>query len=105
MASHALCCPTMCIFNGVLWHATLDVVRLFVQSKGDDGCNMRRRATVCAIQKILWHSSPDVVRRCVLSKGDDGMQCPTSFDCACFPKTMMACHVRGRPTMCAIQRL
>ena len=47
---------------------------------------------------------PNVVRPCLPSKGYDGMPCPTSFDRVCFPKAMMACHTRGRSSVCNVQR-
>ena len=44
---------------------------------------------------------PDAVRPSVLPKGDDGMPRPMPFDCLCFPKAMIACHARRRPTVSA----
>ena len=55
-------------------------------------CHAQGRSTVCAVQRQGWHVTPDVVRPCVLSKGGDVMPRPTSFDCVCCLKAIMACH-------------
>ena len=121
MACHARRRPTVYAVKGRRWHATPDVVRPCVLQKGEDGmprqtpfdrvcpkammaCHARRRSTVCAAQRRWWHATPDVVRPCVLPKGDDGMPRPTSFNCVCCPKAVMACHARHRSTVCAAQR-
>ncbi len=114
----------MCCTWHICWkllHATPDVVRPFVLSKGYDGMpcptpsdrvccprammawHTRRRSTVCAAQRQWRHATADVVRPCVLQKGDDCMPCPTTSDRLCCPRAMMACHALRRPTVCAAQ--
>ncbi len=63
----------------------------------------RHRLTVCDVQGPWWHATTDADQLCVLSKDNDGMQHLTLSVCLCFPKAMMACHVWGRPTVCAVQ--
>ena len=72
-----VCCPMAC-------HATPEVLRSCVQSKGGNGM-------------------PDVVRPCALSKGDDGMSCLMSFDHVYCPKAVMTCHAQRRPTVRVVQ--
>ena len=87
----------------------LDIVRLSLLPKGDDGipcsmssnrvccpkeimaCNARYRLNVCATEGTCGHAKTDVVPPYVKSKSDDGMLCPTSFECMCCPRNMMAC--------------
>ena len=122
MSCHACCLSTLCAALRRCWHATPDVVRPCVLTKGDDGmprptsfgplccpralkaCHARRSSTVCAAQRRRWHAMPKAVRPFVLPKGDDGMPCPASFDRVCCQKAMMACHTRRRSTVCAVQR-
>ena len=66
-------------------------------------CHARRRLTVNAAQRRWWHATSDVVQPCVLSKGGDVMPRPTSSNCMCCPRAVMACHARCHPTMCAVQ--
>ena len=115
----------MCCTWNICWkllHATPDVVRPFVLSKGYDGmpcptpsdrvccpkammaCHPRRRPTVCAAQGLWWHATPYAVRPCVLPKGDDGMTHSTSLNRVCCPTAMTACHGRRRSTVCAAKR-
>ena len=75
MACNARRHPTVYAAQRQRWHATPDVVRPCLPSKGDDG------------MPCLTPSN------CVsLFKGDDGMPRLTSFDRMCCPKAMMLCH-------------
>ena len=91
-------------------HATPDVVRPCVLSKGHDGMPRPTSFDRVCYQKAMMHSTPDVVRPClpfkgydgistpdfvrpcVLPKGDDGIPRPMSFDHVCCPKEVMSCH-------------
>ena len=72
MECHAQRHPTVCASQGTFGHATPNVIRPCVQSKGDDSMHAQRCPSV------------------LLSKGDDYMPRPTSFDRLCFPRAMMA---------------
>ena len=66
-------------------------------------CHARRRLTVNAAQRRWWHATSDVVQQCVLSKGGDVMPRPTSSNCMCCPRAVMACHARRRSTVCDVK--
>ena len=122
VSCHARCPSTVCAAQRQLYHATPDIVRPSVLSKGGDvvprttsfdcvccpkdmmECHAQSRSTVCAVQRRRWHVTPNVVQPCLLSKGGDVMRRPTSFDSVCCPRAVMACHPRPRPTVCAVQR-
>ncbi len=113
---------TLCIVQGLWWHATPHVVRVYVHYKGnysmpcssssDRVCCPRamttshawRRPNVCAIQGLWWHAMPYIVLPCMLLKGNDGIPCPISSDRICCPRVMMACHARHSPFVCVFQR-
>ena len=97
MACHTRRRSTLCAVQGLWWHATPDIVRLFV------------------LPKRRWlHATPYVVRPCVLSKGSDVMHHPTMLtvcavqgrwclhatpdivDRVCCPRAVMSCHDRRR---------
>ena len=82
MSCHARRRPTVCAVQGQCYHATLDVIRLCVQSKGGD---------------VMPHLFVRAVQ------GRDVMPTPTSFDRVCCPRAVMSCHDRCRPTVRAIQ--
>ena len=123
MTCHARTYPRLCAVQGLWWHATLDVVRLSVQSKGDDGMSRsassyhvycprdtlafhaRCCVTVCAVQGRRWHAMRDIIWSCMLSKGEDGMPGSTSSIYVWSPRDIIAFHVRYWPTVCAIQEL
>ena len=80
--------------------STPDVIRPFVLPKGDDGMPC---LTLSDLVCFLWtygNMTPDVVRSCVMSKGDDNMK---HQDRVCFPRAMMACHVRHHLTVSVAQ--
>ena len=53
MEFHSRRHPTMCDAQWPCEHATPDIVRPCLQSKGDDGMPRRRRSTVCAVQRVI----------------------------------------------------
>ena len=105
MSCHARCRLTVCAAQRRWYHATTDVVRPSVLSRG--GNDMSRPTSferVCC-PKAVMSSSPNVVLSCVLPKGDDGMPRPTSFDHVSCPKAVMACHAWRCSTIFAVQGL
>ena len=128
-----MCCPrytischtrrslTMCFSQRQWWHATPDVVRPYVISKGNDymprrtlsdrlfcpmalmACHAQCRATICISQRTWWHATPYVFQSCLLSKGDDNMLHMMPFDHVYFPMAKMECHGRRRLSVCAFQ--
>ena len=48
---------------------------------------------------------PDIVQLCMQSKEGDVKPNPTSLDCVCFPKAVMACHARRRSILFAVHGL
>ena len=128
--SDSLCClrviitchvrrrPNVCATQGTCGHANTDVIRPYVQSKGDDGmphdwvccrrammaCNARCHPTMCAAYGRYGRATPNIIQPCVIPKGDDGMSSPTSSGHLCCPMPMRSCHARRHLTMCAIQR-
>ena len=103
-------------------HATPNVVRPCLPSKGDDGIRCLTPSDCVSYSKggdgMTCQMSFDRVcypkalmacharRRssCLNSKGYDGMPHRTSFDCMCSPKAVMECHARRLSTVCALQR-
>ncbi len=103
MAGNAPCRPIMCVFQGVWWHSTPNVVRSYVHSKGHDGmqsstssdrvCNPRTMMachawhcpSICALQGRWWHAIPHLIWLYVLSK------------------VYALKHTRRQPAVCAIQ--
>ena len=99
---------TVCAAQGKLWLVMPHIVRLSVLPKGDDGipcsmssdrvccpraimaCHARCRLNIYATQGTCRHAQIDVVPPYVKCKSDDGMLCPTSYDCMCYPRDMMA---------------
>ena len=103
MTCHARRSPTMYVVQGRLWHFKLDIVRLGILSKVNDGVSRPTSSNcVCRTREIMaFHT--EVVRPRMLSKGHDSVPCPKLFDRICCPIAMMACHTRCQPTVCAIQ--
>ena len=66
-ACHALYLPTVCSVQGRWWHATPNVVRSCVLSKGNNVVPTRHRLFVCVIKKLWWHDTTNIVRPCMLS--------------------------------------
>ena len=131
IVSPCLCCPiakmecharypsTVCSFQGRKSHDTLDLVRPCIIFKGDYVMPSLTSFDWYSFQGRWWHVTTAVFWPCVLPKGDDGIchtrRCPIVFatqgqrwhvtpdvsNCVCCPITMMVCHARHRPTMCA----
>ena len=109
-------CLTVCAVQKQWWHATPNVIRPYVLSKGDDcmprpmssdcvffpsamiACHARRHPTVCSAQGGWWNYKSDVIRSYVLSKGDDNMPRPTSSGRVYCLRAMMTCHTLRRLT-------
>ena len=121
ISCHAQCRSTVCASQMRWWHATPDVIQPCVLSKGSDvmprptssdcvccpravmACHARR-CRPCVISKAVMSCHARCCRPCALYKCGDVMPRLTSFDRLCYPKAIMACHARGRSTVCAAQR-
>ena len=76
MTCHARHYLTVCASQGPCWHATPNVVRPYVLSKGDDGMpNLMSFISVfCQMVKIACHAKRRLTECVVL--GQDGMPRP-----------------------------
>ena len=113
--------PTVCDSQGKLWHATLDIVRLYVLPKGHIGitrptwsdpvfcpkviltCHTQHLLIVYAFQGRWWYATPDVVWPCMLPKDDDGMPRLKKSDLVFCTRVMRSCHAQCHLTMCFVQ--
>ena len=95
--------PTVCAVQGRRCHATPDIVRPCVLSKGEDvmPCLMSSDCVCCPKAMMSCHARR--CRPCVRSKGGDVMPHVMLSDCACSPRAVMSCHARRRSTKYVFQ--
>ena len=113
MSSDCVCCPKVIMACNALH------IRLCVLPKDHAGiprptssnrmcgpremmaCQAQRCPNIYSAQGPCMHATLYVIRLHVQFKGDNGMSRPTSSDCVCCLKAMMACYARRLPTECA----
>ncbi len=84
--------PIMCAVPGLWWHATLDVIWMYVLYNGY-ALLPHPISSDCMCGPEPWlHATPDVVRLCVMSKGNDSMHCSTWSVRVCCSRAMITCH-------------
>ena len=83
-------------------HATPDIVRPCMLSKGDDGMPCPTSSDrVCCPRAMRKCHTPH--RQCVSHKGNNDMPCLMSYDRMCFPRAMWACHGLRCRIVCVVQ--
>ena len=103
IACHARRHPTVCAAQGRWWNATLDVIWLYVLSKGDEKKPRPTSSGRVYCLRAMMMATPYVVWPFLLSNDDDAIPHPMSFISVCCPKAMMAWNARRCPTMCVVQ--
>ena len=94
MSCHARRCLTVRVVQGYYCHATPDIVRPCVQSKGSDIMPRPMSFHHVCCPKAVMSCHARRCRPCVLSKSVHVMPRPTSSDHACSPRAVMSCHAR-----------
>ena len=99
MQCHARRRSIVCVVQTRCWHATPDIVRPCLPSKGDNGMPLPTLPDRLCCPKVMMACHAQ--RRSIVC---DGMSRLTLFDRVCCPRAIMACHARRRSTVCAAQR-
>ena len=96
MPFHARRSPTVCAAQRPCWHATPNVVRPLVLSKGNNGIYYPMSFDRVCYTREMIACPPDVIHLCVQYKFDDGMPRRHRLTMCVFQRAMMELNARRR---------